>query len=388
MFTKTARQYFMVGALFGLMFPAMAIPMQLILSEQAFSLSALATAHFDNKLLFMIDTAPLFLGLFAWFGGIKQANAKALIASNQALISKQSQQASQLDHHLMRQQHLITALDQNAKALLNGYKTTLALADSIATGDDNVRHKNLHIAQVVSQLRIEVENQVLALREASEQYESLHQVQASLKMGLDHHHHIFVDLQSQLQHMHKVSEAVNQGTELISKDLMQVFGVSSQIKLLALNASIESARAGEHGRGFSVVADAVRKLSDETDRILNDVMTAQSHLIQAVKEMQNSANDLDMVIIKALSASGDNTRYFFALEEAHRIFQSKLISADALTSSQKRHYETVHQDANSVNDDVNALSTQIQALFENIEEQQQRSHKLANLAEGEQAQHQ
>lgn len=381
MFTKTARNYFLVGALFGLMFPAMAIPMQLILSQESFSLAAIMAAHLDNKLLFMIDTAPLFLGLFAWFGGIKQANAKALITSNQALINQQHHQALLLDKTLTRQQALITSLDQNAKALLVSYRTTLDLAGQIASGDEHVRHKNLHIAQVVASLSEAVEGQVKALEDAASQYEATLTVQETLRQGLDHHQRVFMAVQDQVQEMQGASRAVRKGTDVISEDLNQILGVSSQIKLLALNASIESARAGEHGRGFAVVAEAVRKLSDETDRILSAVLAAQDQLILSVESLQVNADGLEVIISKALSASGDNARHFGVLEEVHKIFNQRLESVVALTEGQKEHFNVVHQDALSVNEDVNALSLSLKALFDNIEVQRQRSHQLANLAE-------
>ena len=82
----------------------------------------------------------------------------------------------------------------------------------------------------------------------------------------------------EVQELAKLSESITEFIDLIKQ-------ISSQTNLLALNAAIEAARAGEHGRGFAVVADEVRNLADSSARAAEDVAKTVKVIREQVRDV-------------------------------------------------------------------------------------------------------
>ncbi|PAF46037.1 methyl-accepting chemotaxis protein [Helicobacter sp. 11S02629-2] len=102
-------------------------------------------------------------------------------------------------------------------------------------------------------------------------------------------------LYEKMQQMENLANNLHSRSDEITSVISLIDDVAEQTNLLALNAAIEAARAGEHGRGFAVVADEVRKLAERTQKATKDVSIVVKAMQQETNEIQSSAKDTSAV---------------------------------------------------------------------------------------------
>lgn len=157
-----------------------------------------------------------------------------------------------------------------------------------------------------------------------------------------------VDAQNQMQVIYQSSKQV---TDLINKLTTQIneisnistviTGITEQTNLLALNAAIEAARAGEHGKGFAVVADEVRKLAEESK-------ISATQIVSLTQEIVGDAKTVQQAVGYSLANAQDGVE---RIKEAGEAF------------------ETIHGAINEITDqvtDISSITEEISASAEQV----------------------
>ncbi len=212
----------------------------------------------------------------------------------------------------------------------------------------------------------------LARRTAEHSASTLSQAESGRELVSDNRRSVET-LSASMHHAAETVSILEKESQEIGGVLDVIRGIAEQTNLLALNAAIEAARAGEQGRGFAVVADEVRSLAsrtqESTEEINRMIEQLQSGAKSAVKAIESGNNDIDKSLEKAQQTNEMIDSIGHAIKNIQDLnAQVALAATEQTTTSESinRNVENIAQISISTRDGNDKLLHQSETIHQSV----------------------
>ncbi|MCC5879576.1 MAG: methyl-accepting chemotaxis protein [Idiomarina sp.] len=280
-----------------------------------------------------------------------------------AELSSQFNQFIEKIQHAMRDVAMAARqVDSNVSAMVEVTDQTLSMYDQQSESTDSV-------ATAISELNGSANEIAQSAADASHQATSAAEFSSASRDALNTNMTAIHELSERMAKSSEAISELDENTRNIGQILEVIKGVTEQTNLLALNAAIEAARAGEAGRGFAVVADEVRALAKRTQESASQIENMIVKLEDGTKAVVTVIRESQGVSEQCVTSAQTSGEKMEAVDAAIAQIDSVNHSVAAATEEQTSVME-------ALNNDVSAIQDANQRGVHNLQQTRDACHKL------------
>ncbi|MFO3661256.1 methyl-accepting chemotaxis protein [Pseudomonas amygdali] len=364
------------------------------LGQNVVGLATDARSSAQSSLYVAVATVVLMLIVVLWLASVIIRNIKvAVVDVNRTLMALSTRDLTartryigkdefgEISRNLDNMAHQISEVISEIGSATAQVATAAEQSSAVALQtNQNVaqqRQGTDQVATAISEMSATVKDVARSTTDAAEMSQRVNNSTVQGKTEIDNTIGLIQELSVQAEETSRIIDELKGESNSISSVLDVIRGVADQTNLLALNAAIEAARAGEQGRGFAVVADEVRNLAKKTQ---DYTVSIQKMIANLQSGSERAAASMQETLGKAQEGASNVVRAGELLEEIAEgiaTISDRNIQVASAAEEQSLVAEEIHRNV----DDINSLVIQVSA---GAEQTAVTSSELARLAEQQQ----